>query len=162
MYWWIVPVWADSMSACHWTHMSFLSNADDGAAQSCWQRLCQGDVGRGAISMSSHTGDGTAESYWRWRCQGNLVAAWCRCRVMLVMALSRQLSCSAMSLSSHARDDASESCWRWRCRGNVGCGAMLLPRRLGRGIVSLPNHAGDGTTELCWWWRRNSRLYWLW
>jgi hypothetical protein len=61
---------------------------------------------------------------------------------MLVMVLSRHLSCGAMSMLSYAGGDTAESCWRLHCRGDVD-----------HGVMSLLSHADDGATESCWQWR---------
>ena len=34
------------------------------ASESCWQRCCRDDVGRGMMSLLSHAGDGAAEVTW--------------------------------------------------------------------------------------------------
>jgi hypothetical protein len=65
----------------------------------CWQWRCQGDIGRGAMSLPSHAGDGTAKSCWRWHCRGNV-------------------GHGVMSLSSLASDGAAEATL-----------VMALPRR---------------------------------
>jgi hypothetical protein len=52
--------------------------------------------------LPSRTDDGAVETM--------LVVARCHCRVILVMALPRQLCRSAMSMPSHAGDDSTESC----------------------------------------------------
>jgi hypothetical protein len=36
------------------------------ASESCWQRCCRDDVGRGMMSLLSHAGDGAAEVTWLW------------------------------------------------------------------------------------------------
>jgi hypothetical protein len=96
----------------------------DVAAESWWRWHCWGDVGRGAVSLSSHDEDDVAKSCWRWHCRGDfgyglmslsslagdaeakLAVAWCCFRVMLAMAPS----------SRHWlwHDVAAKSCWRWR------------------------------------------------
>jgi hypothetical protein len=38
--------------------------------------------------MLSHASDNAAESYWQRRCQGDLAMARCRCQVMLTIMLS--------------------------------------------------------------------------
>jgi hypothetical protein len=53
--------------------------------------------------------DVVAESYRRWHCRGDLAMAQCRCRVMLVMALLRQLGHGKMSMLNHAGDGAVKS-----------------------------------------------------
>jgi hypothetical protein len=60
------------------------------------------------MSLLSPAGDGTVEVTWPW-CDVIAKSCWRRCyRVILAMALPRQLGPSAMS--SHADDNAVESC----------------------------------------------------
>jgi hypothetical protein len=43
-----------------------LSPAGDSATESCWWRRCWGDVGRGAMSLSSHADDVATEATGPW------------------------------------------------------------------------------------------------
>jgi hypothetical protein len=44
-----------------------LSHVGDGAIEPCLRWCCQGDIGRGAMSLLSHACDGAAEETWPWR-----------------------------------------------------------------------------------------------
>jgi hypothetical protein len=92
--------------------MSMIKPLRDVDVESCWRWRPRGDIGRGAMSLSSHVDDGAAESYWRWHCWGDLSTVRCRCRVMLKMVLSRRFGHDAMQIQSHADDGAVKSCWR--------------------------------------------------
>jgi hypothetical protein len=126
VYWWIVSVWAGSMSACHWNHMLLLmiKTLCDVDAKSCWRWRCRDDVGRSVMPLPSHAGDGAAEWCWRWRCRDDV-------------------GCGVMPPSSHADDGAAEatwsrrdvdieSCWWWYCRVMLATARL---RRLGRGAM---------------------------
>jgi hypothetical protein len=91
------------------------------------------------VKPPSHAGDGTTEPM--------LAGAWCRCWVVLEMAL--------LHWCWSWRDATVESCrrcsaearlamvWcRYRLMLELGCRADV-----GRGVMSLPRHDGDGTAE---------------
>jgi hypothetical protein len=143
VYWWIVLVWAGSVSACRWNiyhwhwrssccEMSLPSHGGDGVAKatwprhdvdgkSCWRQWCWVML---VTTLSSPAGNGAVKSYWRRHC-----------RVLL------------MALSSPAGGGAIESCWWRRCRGDMvttwcRCWVMLT--------TVLLNHAGDSAVEATW------------
>jgi hypothetical protein len=78
------------------------------------------------MELLSHVDDGAAGAM--------LVMARCRCRVILVMVLPKQLGRDAMCMLSHASDDSVESCYRWRCRG----------------AMSLLSYADNRAVEATW------------
>jgi hypothetical protein len=62
------------------------------------------------MTLSSHASDGAVESCRPWHYRGNWAVMRCRCRVILAMALPRQLGCGEMSMLSHAVNGIAESC----------------------------------------------------
>jgi hypothetical protein len=77
---WVLLVMALPRRHCPWRNV---------AVESCWRWRYQGDMGRGAMSLSSHVGDDAAESCWRWHYRGDVG------RVV-------------MSLISHATNDVAK------------------------------------------------------
>jgi hypothetical protein len=145
VYRWIVSVWANSVFACHWKHMSLLisliKSLCDVDVESCWWRCCWVMLMMALSRWCWLWHVVATESYWQrccrvmlgWCCRGSLVAVLCRCRVILAtLLLLSHASVVAAKASWPCRDIDIESYWRLCCWVML---AMVLPRWLACGAM---------------------------